>query len=71
MTIELGKHGQGTHLFQLLTVNGQTVLHKELWLDENARTFKIDIPPVASGTYFLKIVNKKTGKVNTKKIIVE
>ena len=65
------KHEEGTHLFQLSAVNGQIILNKEMWIDENSRVVKLDIPTVAIGAYLLKVINKQTGKSNTQKIIVE
>jgi hypothetical protein len=71
LTIETNKHEKGNHLFQLSAANGQIVLTKELWIDENSRVVKINIPPVAAGTYFLQMINKQSGKGNTEKIIIE
>ncbi|MEP7375020.1 MAG: carboxypeptidase-like regulatory domain-containing protein [Chitinophagaceae bacterium] len=71
LTIEMKKHEKGNYLFQLSTTNGQVMLNKELWIDEYNRVVKINIPPVAAGTYFLQIINKQSGKRDTEKIIIE
>jgi CarboxypepD_reg-like domain/Secretion system C-terminal sorting domain len=71
LTIETVKHEKGTYSVQLSAMNGQVMLNKELWVDENNRIVKLPVPPVATGTYLLTMINKKSGKRNTEKIIVE
>lgn len=59
--------------YQLLLVNqsGQAVYQQEIWIDAEARLLNIDIPPVAAGSYFLSLTNKKSGKRFTEKIIIQ
>lgn len=71
LTIEISKPKKGSYKFQLSAVNGQIILSKELWIDENNRVVKINIPPVAAGTYFVQMINKQSGKQTTEKIVVE
>jgi len=71
LTVETIKHEKGTYIVQLSAMNGQVMLTKELWVDENNRMIRLHIPPVATGTYLLTMINKKSGKRNTEKIIVE
>jgi hypothetical protein len=51
--MEIGKHEKRIQLFQLSSVNGQTVLTKELWIDENSRVAIINIPSEITGVCFL------------------
>ena len=71
LTIEIAKSEGGNHLFQVLAMNGQIVLMKEYWIDKSNSTIKLDIASMATGTYFLRMVNKRSGKQITEKIIVE
>lgn len=71
LTIEMDKREKGTHLIQLVGINGQIVLHKEFWLDKNSSTFIVDIPAVAAGGYLVSVLNKKSGKISSEKIIIE
>lgn len=71
LTIEMKKHETGTYLLQLAAANGQVVLSKEKWMDKNDRVIQIDIPSIAAGVYFVNMINKRSGKNNAGKIIVE
>lgn len=71
LTVDIGKHKAGTHSFQFFSVAGQLISTKEIWMDENMRSIQLQIPAVSSGTYFLKIINKESGKFTSEKIIVE
>lgn len=51
LTIEMYKHEEGAHLFQLSAVKGQIIVSEEMWIDENSRIVKLDIPTVAAGAY--------------------
>ncbi len=57
--------------FQLINVSGQSIHQQEIWIDVEARLLNIDIPMVAAGNYFVVLINKKTGKKFTEKIIVQ
>lgn len=71
LNIKIGKNEKGSHLFQLSSVNGQVVLTKDLWIEENSGVVKINIPTLAAGAYFLQMINKQLGKRTTEKIFVE
>ena len=40
-------------------------------MDEDTRVIKLHIPSVAAGAYFIKTINKLSGKRTNEKIIVE
>lgn len=71
VTMEMNKHQKGSYLIQLSGLAGQVILSKEIWLDENDRLIKLDIPPIAAGVYLINAINKQAGKNNTEKIIIE
>ena len=70
MNIEWSQKEQGTFSVQLYNSSGQLVLKKEVYVDEQARLFTIDIPSITAGTYFLRITSKTNGRSYTEKIII-
>ncbi len=71
INIELSQKEEGYYLFQLLNPGGQSVHFKEIWIDAAARLLNIDMPPLAAGSYFLVLTNKRSGRKLTAKIIIE
>lgn len=71
ISIEWKQTEEGYYTLQLFNQAGQPVHQQEIWIDAEARLLNIDIPVVATGSYFLVIVNKKTGKKYSEKIIVQ
>jgi hypothetical protein len=69
--IAIDKQEEGTYVFELLSMNGQNLLRKELWIDAEARVLNMEIPAVTAGTYLLRIMNKQNEKTWTEKIIVQ
>jgi hypothetical protein len=61
----------GDHLLQLFNQSGQLILSKDIYINEKAKQFTINMPSVISGNYFLKLTSKTTGKSYTEKLIVE
>lgn len=61
----------GYHSFQLFNQSGQLVFTNEIYVDDKARLLSINMPSVATGSYFLKVTNKTTGKSFTEKLVVE
>jgi hypothetical protein len=71
LNIEIQKMEEGYYELQLLNQSGQSVNQQEIWIDAEARLLNIDIPPFAAGSYFLVMINKKTGKKSTEKVIIQ
>ena len=71
INIEWKQTEEGYYSLQLLNQSGQSIHQKEIWIDAEARLLSIDVPPVAAGSYFLVLTNKKSGKRFTEKIIVQ
>ncbi len=71
ISIEWKQTEEGYYTLQLFNQAGQPVHKQEIWIDAEARLLNIDIPVVAAGSYFLVMVNKKTGKKYSEKIIVQ
>ena len=69
--IELIKIEEGYYSWQLFDINGRAVQQTEIFIDENARLMDLKIPYVSSGTYIAVLVNKKTGKRYSEKIIID
>jgi len=69
--LSIKKPDEGYYQFQIINQSGQMVQQKELWFDAEARFLNVEMPLVAAGSYFMALVNKKTGKKFTEKIIVQ
>jgi hypothetical protein len=71
LTIEWKQTEEGYYTLQLLNQSGQSVHQQEIWIDKDARMLNINVPPVAAGSYFLVLANKKSGKKFTEKIVIQ
>lgn len=71
LSIEIQKPEEGFYRWQMVDIQGKLVQEKELWIDTEARLLELQIPFVSSGTYIMVLVNKKTGKRYSGKIIVD
>jgi len=61
----------GSFSMQLFTQSGQLAFTKETRIDKNTHLSELQLPLVASGSYFLRVSNKESGKSFTKKIIIQ
>jgi Secretion system C-terminal sorting domain len=71
LTIEWKQTEEGYYTLQLLNQSGQSVHQQEIWIDKDARMLNINVPPVAAGSYFIVLANKKSGKKFTEKIVIQ
>jgi hypothetical protein len=71
LTIELNQKQSGDHLLQLFNQSGQLILSKDIYIDEKARSFTMNMPSIVPGNYFLRLTSKATGRSYTEKLIVE
>lgn len=71
LNIEIKQTEEGYYTLQIVNQSGQSMHQQEIWIDMEARLLNIDIPPVAAGSYFLVLANKKSGKKFTEKIIIQ
>ncbi|NOT52721.1 MAG: T9SS type A sorting domain-containing protein [Chitinophagaceae bacterium] len=71
LNIEWKQTDEGYHTLQMLNESGQSVYQQEIWIDAEARTLSIHVPQMAAGNYFVVLINKKTGKKFTGKIVVQ
>ncbi|HNU14942.1 MAG TPA: T9SS type A sorting domain-containing protein, partial [Chitinophagaceae bacterium] len=71
ISIEWKQTEEGYYTLQLFNQAGQPVHQQEIWIDAEARLLNIDIPVIAAGSYFLVMMNKKSGKKYSEKIIVQ
>jgi hypothetical protein len=69
--IEWKQKATGDFMLQLLNVSGQLIFTKQIWIDDKARLLEFQLPSVVAGDYFLRMINKKSGKGYTEKIIIE
>ena len=71
LNIEWKQKENGYYLLQLLNLSGQLVFTKEIYIDEEASVLNVQLPSVASGTYFLRMTHKQNGKGYTEKLIIQ
>lgn len=61
---------EGYYRYELIEISGKLAQQSEIWIDKEASLMDIRIPFLSSGTYIAILVNKKTGKRYSEKIIV-
>jgi hypothetical protein len=71
LNIEWKQEESGNFLLHLLTMSGQLVYTKEMYIDADARLLDLQLPSVTPGTYFLRISNKQSGNNFTEKIVIQ
>ena len=69
--IELKKSEQGEFNVDLISQVGQTIYSSVLNFTSKKEVIQLKIPSVITGNYMLQLTNKKTGKRNTEKIIIQ
>jgi hypothetical protein len=72
-TINIGceKLKEGYYMLQLVSLTGQQIQAKQIWIDEEATTINFTVPRVAAGSYLLVLVNTETGEKYSEKIIIQ
>jgi hypothetical protein len=71
LNIEVKQAEEGYYTIQLLNQSGQSIHQQEIWIDAEARLLSIDVPAVPAGSYILTLINKKSGRKSSDKIIVQ
>ncbi len=71
LNLSFKKLEEGYYQLQILNQSGQVVHQKEIWIDAEARLLNMEVPTVAAGNYFMVLVNRKTGKKFTEKVIIQ
>jgi hypothetical protein len=61
----------GSYSLQLFNLSGQLMFTKEMYIDDEARILNLQLPSVSPGNYFLRMINKQSGKSSTEKIIMQ
>lgn len=71
VNLSFQKLDEGYYNLQLISLGGQLIQQKEIWIDSEARLLNLELPTVAAGIYFVVLANKITGKKYSQKIIVQ
>jgi len=71
VNLSFTKLDEGYYQLQLISLAGQLIQQKEIWIDAEARLLNLDMPTVAAGTYFIILASKTTGKKYNQKFIVQ
>lgn len=71
INIAFNQLDEGYYAFQIMSISGQMIQQKEIWIDSEARLLSIDAPSVAAGSYVMILTDKKSGKKFSEKIIIQ
>jgi len=71
LTISFDKPEEGYYTVSFTAINGQILSLKDIWIDAEARVLSIEPPRMQAGTYILTLVNKRTGKRTSEKVVVQ
>ena len=69
--VDVRKLQAGNYQLQLLNQAGQLVQHKMIIIDSESGILNVAVPVVPASSYFLLLINNKTGKKFTQKIIIQ
>lgn len=61
---------EGYYQLNIADASGRLVHQQEIWIDADARLLNFDLPKLSPGQYIFSFVNKKSGKVNSEKLLV-
>lgn len=70
LTISLDQPEEGYYTVSFTGINGQIHSLKDIWIDAEARVLTIEPPTMMAGTYLLTLVNKRTGKRVSEKVVM-
>jgi hypothetical protein len=71
LTINMNKMNLGTYDISIINSNGQLIQNTEEITDVKIQTIKVQLNNMTSGSYFVRLTNKQSGKAYTEKIMVE
>jgi hypothetical protein len=61
----------GSYAIQLLNISGQLIKQQESRIEKGTGSISFGVPSIPSGTYLITLLNKKTGKKFSEKLIVQ
>ena len=70
ITIDCKKMAKGAYTLQLLTVEGRSVLSKQLELEQKGGLLRTDLPSLTAGQYILTLMNNASKRVYSEKMQV-
>ncbi|MBL7732480.1 MAG: carboxypeptidase-like regulatory domain-containing protein [Chitinophagaceae bacterium] len=62
---------EGYYQLQIISLTGQLMQQKEIWIDTEARLLNLELPALAASTYFIVMTDKRNGKKFSEKIIIQ
>lgn len=62
---------EGAYTCEYLSVSGQVIDQKEIVIDAETRLLNIEVPSIAAGSYLFVLVNRKTGKKYSEKVVIQ
>jgi hypothetical protein len=70
LTIETTNFESGKYRFAVYSMSGQLIRQSDIYFDEKITTVRLPIPATVSGSYFIQLINRSTGKKYAEKIII-
>jgi hypothetical protein len=71
INIKFEKMEEDYYSFQVLTMSGQQVYKKEIWIDNEARVLNMPMPAIAPGMYLIVMTDKELKKRYTQKVMIQ
>jgi hypothetical protein len=71
INIKCGKMEEDYYTFQVLTMSGQQVYKKEIWIDNEARVLNMPMPVLTPGMYLIVMTDKELKKRYTEKVMIQ
>lgn len=71
ITIEWKQKEEGYYKLVMMDQAGKLIQQREVWIDAEAKLLNLDIPFVPAGIYILQVINKKSGKGYSEKLVVQ
>ena len=69
--IDAKKSEEGLYAIQLLNISGQLIKQEQVRIEKGMGAISFAIPTIPSGSYLIALLNKKTGKKYSEKLIVQ
>jgi hypothetical protein len=71
LNIKCEKMEEDYYSFQVLTLSGQQVYNKQIWIDKEARVLNMPMPVVTPGIYLVVMTDNKGGIRFTEKVVIQ
>lgn len=70
INIGCGDLKEGYYLYRLLSLAGQQIDNKQIWIDRDATIINVEMPAVKAGVYIIILSGKETAEQHSARIII-